>query len=579
MAQSSEELFGRRFPSLAFLLQVTPFAPHTICEEKIENLAKEVDLEGLEIVFFYGIGLGRSYEVFRPWLSASPHRLLVYLEDHLGAIDAFSRGEKIEEILSDPKVHLHYSPDFSPAEIRRLANLYPTHFLECYALEEYKRGDPEKVAELRREILRQSATACALYSESLFSHLLAENLLLNFPHLQESFLANEWEGAFSGIPAIICGAGPSLEQEIEELRRLKGKALIIAGGSAISALCNRGIEPDLAIAFDPNKEEFDRFWGGAPFMTPLLYGMRLAPEVFPLLNNPLGYVRSDTGGRLERWWEEQKGIAGKAIGPELGIEALSVTSIALSFMIALGCDPITFVGVDLAFTGKKRYVGGVAERKESKTEEKRAIERTIPWKDQTGEPTLTSVKWLLESRCIGAFAGKQTCKITNSTEGGIGFVGVPYKSLTSLSENWKESFDFAALLHLHAQNTQLSHLKNSSDELFATLHKSLSHLLGLTREALGELSLMKERIDKPEVPLKTGKLVLCELELEEELAYRLFFPVLSQVIDQMVGRFRAQEIEEQSSRAYEWEVESTLWTQLETMTQYLRDVIESKLVA
>jgi len=51
-----------------------------------------------------------------------------------------------------------------------------------------------------------------------------------------------------GTPAIICGAGPSLDGGIEALKRFKG--IIIAAMSITPNLISNGIFPDIAIARD-----------------------------------------------------------------------------------------------------------------------------------------------------------------------------------------------------------------------------------------------------------------------------------------------------------------------------------------
>ncbi len=54
------------------------------------------------------------------------------------------------------------------------------------------------------------------------------------------------------IPVIIVAAGPSLMKNCEELKRAKGRALIIAVARAMETLSERGIEPDMGATTDPN---------------------------------------------------------------------------------------------------------------------------------------------------------------------------------------------------------------------------------------------------------------------------------------------------------------------------------------
>lgn len=74
------------------------------------------------------------------------------------------------------------------------------------------------------------------------------------------------------VPAIIVGAGPSLDKNIEDLKLAKGKALLIACDTALKPLISHGILPDLFVVVDPKKPmelfERDEVWG-----IPLLTGL------------------------------------------------------------------------------------------------------------------------------------------------------------------------------------------------------------------------------------------------------------------------------------------------------------------
>ena len=122
--------------------------------------------------------------------------------------------------------------------------------------------------------------------------------------MPDSFYANNLKGVFGGFPAIIVGAGPSLEYCIEDLKELKNRAFIIAGGSAVSALSKWGIEPHLIVAVDPNEEGRERFKKNYFFEVPLIYSLRTFPEVLTLSNPRLGYLRSFLSNDLYSDFEE-----------------------------------------------------------------------------------------------------------------------------------------------------------------------------------------------------------------------------------------------------------------------------------
>ena len=51
-------------------------------------------------------------------------------------------------------------------------------------------------------------------------------------------------------PAIICGAGPTLVSHLQELRRIRERALLIAVGHALPAMIRADLQPDLVVADD-----------------------------------------------------------------------------------------------------------------------------------------------------------------------------------------------------------------------------------------------------------------------------------------------------------------------------------------
>ena len=62
----------------------------------------------------------------------------------------------------------------------------------------------------------------------------------------------------SKIPAIIVAAGPSLDKNINDLKKAKGKAFIIAVDTALKPLANAGILPDIAVTVDHGFRQRER---------------------------------------------------------------------------------------------------------------------------------------------------------------------------------------------------------------------------------------------------------------------------------------------------------------------------------
>jgi hypothetical protein len=418
-----------RYPDLHLQLQLAHFEPLQLDQNPtIEHL--NLPLENLDIIYVYGLSDGHPFLELEEWLEAASNRHLIFLEDDLSSLHRLSVLDWSERMLSHPQVHLkflHYPRDWI---LELCAKEFPSERIAVTTLK-------KKTAlfrSIKLSLLRKTVLWNSLTSESLSGHLIHRNIFANFKKLPRSFYVNQMKDAFAGKPAVICGAGPSLSGVIEDLSGVQDKALIIACGSALSALSHFKLKPHFGIAIDPNAREKECLQGCSYRDLPLIYGNRLYPEVFELFDGPYGYLRSPTGSPLEKAIEKELGLHEADIGTDLGREALSVTTLALSMATFWGCNPIILAGVDLAYSGGDHYVEGVPVHLTRHKEETRAGEQLIYRKGAQGRRTATLVKWVMERETIDAYA-KQHPKTTflNATGKGLGFFSIPYKPLSELN--------------------------------------------------------------------------------------------------------------------------------------------------
>jgi hypothetical protein len=527
-----------RYPEIGFLLSYTAYEPFE--GEETHVWSSSIPWDDIEVLYVCGLRPGPDYGPILQWIRGGRTRSLVFIEEHLGAIDAFLKQDGAEEMLLHPQVHLRFLADPKKWKdlLEELAQKFPSDRIFCTALSSYPKA---RLRKLRLQLMRNSASIHALFSDVLHGHKIFANLLPNFKRLPESFYVNKWKGSFAGVPAIICGAGPSLGACVDTLKTLENKALIIAGGSTLAALSRYDISPHLGMAIDPNPDEYLRLKPSQTFETPLLYGGRLLPSVFMTCNGPSGYMRSDTGGACETYFEEQLGITGEAIGPDLGREAFSVTTLGIALAYELGCNPIILVGVDLAYTGMQRYAQGVVEANQvtlaQMKQETKVTEKQLLRKDRHGKSVHTLVKWVMEAASIGAYAKKHPDTLfLNATDGGIGFPGIEYCPLeTAIERHCLKQRDLRGLIHSLIQQEHLSDITSDRiEELTGALKASLERSFKISEEMLLEIS----RVEKdPELPLQTGRMVILELDLEEEMAFECLLQMQGPVLDVVMNRY------------------------------------------
>ncbi|MEM7175387.1 MAG: 6-hydroxymethylpterin diphosphokinase MptE-like protein [Chlamydiota bacterium] len=516
---SAADLLADRYPSLAFLLQIDEDKTAPLRELKAkEQWPAATAVANIDVLYIYGLGLGQGYDHFHSWLEANEQRQLVFIEEHLPALRFFLTTGLAPELLRHPRVHIRFSLDQKRVKhfAAECAADFPVEHIEVIASTSYKNS---RFYRLRNLLLRATTVEHALVVEGLHYHLLAKNFFANYFHFSTASAANELAGKFRKVPAVICGAGPSLSDEIDQLRALDNRALVIAGGSAITALSQRGIVPHMAVAIDPNFEEYDRFRSSFAFEVPLFYVNRVHPRIFATCNGPLGYLHTLIGGTAEMWMEEKLKISSIPLKEGFDIEAMSVTTTAIELAYAMGCDPIILVGIDLAFTGRSSYIAGVvpnpALQVQQRTAETRVSEKLLRRKSRTGKSIDTLVKWVMEASAISRFAAKhRSVKWINATAGGLGFEKIPYRPLSAVA--FDQTFDLRGRLAVAIEERRFSVKQKEINAAFKELRQSLRVAAKHCCIACEELARTKDQREDPE----TGKLMFAWIEIEELAAYQ-----------------------------------------------------------
>jgi hypothetical protein len=146
---------------------------------------------------------------------------------------------------------------------------------------------------------------------------------------------------FSGMPAIIVSAGPSLNKNIHLLHEAKGKAVILAVGTAVRALQKYGIEPDFIVSIDPAFANYKLFNKIRTDKSCLITEMQSYHQILKEFQGPK-FVMGKTP--ISSWYN---GIIEDKGNSESGG---SVANNALSIAYKMGADPIVLVGQDLAYS-------------------------------------------------------------------------------------------------------------------------------------------------------------------------------------------------------------------------------------
>ena len=548
-------LLYEKYPEIAFQYSCMEFSTSLSVadEEDIPGWREALPLEGIDTLYVYGIGTGLYYQALSSWLKEKKERALIFIESQMSEIDRLLCHQIAFALLQDPQVSIHLVDDLDSWEsvLDECVSLFPTDRVEFVASPLYKKKYINELPDLRLSLLKKSALVHSYLSEALHYHVLTKNLVTNFSHIPGSSHINALSGAFKNIPAIICGAGPSLGKVTKELEELSSHALIFGGGSAITALASQGVAAHIAMAVDPNYQEYLRLKNSQAFEVPFFYASRIHPGVFDVISAPLGYMSTDTGGTLETWVEDKFSLDLPHIGRDLSVEALSITTIAVSLAQMMGCSPIIFCGVDLAYTDMKRYVDGVlpSSSVSSSCLEKQpeAMEKMVIRKDRKGKEIYTLIKWLMEASCLGSFAKDHPdTPFFNCTDSGLEIPFIPYKDFSELAASLrKNSWDLRGMLHAKMQETliipsiPLSTLKQE-------LVKSLENAKALIQDIFSEVEELQNHVGDSRYPLISARRTVIEMDLQEEVSFKVLLSLAPTALERLLARKFWSDAEETS---------------------------------
>ena len=261
------------------------------------------------------------------------------------------------------------------------------------------------------------------------------NTIRNLRHVVRGPNPERLRGRCRGVPAVVVGAGPSLDQNASALRALEGRALIIATDTAWRPLVTAGVSPHLVVALDPTIANGRHLMGvTARRDTWIVAEGSVDPVALAGLS---GRVAAFRVGAHHPWpWLQQLGV------DRLLLRAWgSVLTSAFDLALVCGCDPIVFVGADLGFTGGQPYCRGTSMETEWARHTARGVslrqvwDATLASRPLVSEPGVTgeavpTAPHLVEFRnWLVARAADTPGRVVNASGGGI-FVGPHVRQAT-----------------------------------------------------------------------------------------------------------------------------------------------------
>ena len=308
--------------------------------KEIFSMAKN---EPVAIHFVYGIGLGYLFQV----VSANSQGTVILYEPDLNILKmAFSLVDFSNDILK-PNVNITDSLSEAEEYIYQKSNTKNTPLL--LSTSTYQELDIEKFNEMVTELQRQvgSFGLDLKYTKEKF-YPLTKRIIENIPNIIKEIPLTELKDKFKGKTAVVVSAGPTLDRNIETIKKYRNNVVLITVGTAVRTLISNEIIPDFLCIIESNdcsKQIEGLDLSRVNFVTELFSHPNIKNREFKKV---FSHISSNMP--VNSLWCDIAGITNEEY-----FSKGTVSYTALNTARILGCSKIVLVGQDLAYIEGQCY--------------------------------------------------------------------------------------------------------------------------------------------------------------------------------------------------------------------------------
>ncbi|MFK2827254.1 DUF115 domain-containing protein, partial [Bacillus sp. B190/17] len=361
-----------------------------------------------------------QHALHHKYLDLFKNKNVILFSDDIERINDFVRG-----------IFSHYAL----LGLAKNINFYQTDYYRRYDMEVTKHA-----LQVIREVVRNVILSVGNSIEDGLDGL--KNNLENLKWLQKSKDAAQLKNKCKDKPAIIVSAGPSLNKNIKELKRIKDKAVIIAVDTIVSKLLIEDIIPDFVCSVERGKETYEYFYKdknihkdvtlvGPPLLDPRIFAEFQGDIMLPMRNGVAEY----------NWLQRLLGLENDSF-IEMGS---SCAHVAFGLAMHLGASPIILAGQDLAYGSKvgESHAAGTIYDHEVQDEEALSLFQDYEIEGYYGDIVRTTYIWGFFKLWFEAQISNHQLFVINATEGGA-------KINSTLQKSLKETIDTYCLKEIHS---------------------------------------------------------------------------------------------------------------------------------
>ena len=318
-----------------------------------------------------------------------------------------------------------------------------------------------------------------------FSKQFFKCFMNNISTIVNSTIINKLKNKFDGRPAIVVSAGPSLEKNVQLLREVQDKFIIITGGRTLKTLLDEGVTPDFVCTVDPGEASYTVIKEALDCSVPLLFSEVSNYKITNEYNGKKIFFKDMDFEDITNDLLDIKVDSLKQGG--------SVAHVCISLAGYLGCNKIIFIGQDLAYTNNKYHA------ESAKANEKNSISKNENYlyvDDIYGEkvPT-TMILDFYRKNIEQMIVANEHITFINSTEGGANIIGTLVMSLDESIQKYsgKVSIDknIEYILDSESQINKQTVIKN-----IIKILRSINSIEDICKKAIIYTSKMYKHYDK-----------------------------------------------------------------------------------
>lgn len=499
-------------------------------------------------LFLYGIGLGYYYLVAKTWLKKSPNNYLFILEDDLEVLKNFLKTSLATELLNDSQViiqFLQYDKNIKKGLFKSLFFIIKGFLRQHFYLSSsklYSKIKDQIILYIKDALFQLTSWNVVRAGEIVNAvDLIFGNFFHNTLRQYKTYDGNLLKNAFFGMPAIICGAGPSLVKDIANIKKLQDKAIIIASGTGMNVLNYYGITPHFGTAIDPTDSQTTRIKTNAAFEVPFFYKTRFNKDSFDFLHGPKVLISGKSGYSISEWFTPLVSTSYAEL--DFFKTGISSSNFAMELARHLGCNPILLLGIDLAYTDASRYPPMISahplDTKIAKNEIDKKSEVLLGGIGNHRLEVISKIDWITEARLISQFQRNNRDRmVLNCAYEGLAINEIPYKSLSEfILESQLPMYDTEGWIHCSYIQLDLEKSKERCMDAYKEWHESIKRSIHIYSELIQEILLLRaNEFYKELLPPYTPKIALLEAELSDEPAFKYFVSDLIEIIDDIAIR-------------------------------------------